>query len=102
MKETQIVDIETGKINSRDLYLYALDGKLSEIVTYEGSEITEKWVYSYNQQGKETECRIYDGFGNMTYKHVSLYDKRGSFCGTNKYKNGVLIFSYLDEIEYYD
>ena len=51
MKETQIVDIETGKINSRDLYLYALDGKLSEIVTYEGSEITEKWVYSYNQHG---------------------------------------------------
>lgn len=102
MKETQIVDIETGKINSRDLYLYALDGKLSEIVTYEESEITEKWVYSYNQHGKETECRIYDGLGNLTHKHVSLYDERGSFCGTKKYKNGILIFSYFDEIEYYD
>lgn len=102
MKEMQIVDIETGKINSRDLYLYALDGKLSEIVTYEGSDVMGKWTYSYNQQGKETECRIYDGLGNLTYKHVSLYDERGSFCGTKKYKNGILIFSYLDEIEYYD
>lgn len=102
MKETQIVDIETGKINSRDLYLYALDGKLSEIVTYEGSDVMGKWTYSYNQQGKETECRIYDWLGNLTHKHVSIYDERGSFCGTKKYKNGILIFSYLDEIEYYD
>ncbi|MEE1084769.1 MAG: hypothetical protein UH850_13675 [Paludibacteraceae bacterium] len=101
MKETQIVDIETGKINSHDLYQYALDGKLSEIVTYEGSEVTERWIYTY-ENGKETECRIYDGLGNLTYKHVSLYDERGSFCGTKKYKNGILIFSYLDEIEYYD
>ena len=102
LKEIQNIDIETGEIISRDLYCYDTDGKLSEILTYEGSEITEKWVYSYNQQGKETECRIYDGLGNLTHKHVSIYDERGSFCGTKKYKNGVLIFSYLDEIEYYD
>lgn len=102
MKEIQTISIETGEIMSREIYHYALDGKLSEIVTYEGSEITEKWVYSYNQHGKETECRIYDGLGNLTYKHVSLYDERGSICGTKKYKNGILIFSYLDEIEYYD
>ena len=102
LKEIQNIDIETGEIISRDLYCYDTDGKLSEILTYEGSDVMGKWVYSYNQQGKETECRIYDGFGNMTHKHVSLYDKRGSFCGTKKYKNGILIFSYLDEIEYYD
>jgi len=102
LKEIQNIDIETGEIISRDLYCYDTDGKLSEILTYEGSDVMGKWTYSYNQQGKETECRIYDGFGNLTHKHVSLYDKRGSFCGTKKYKNGILIFSYLDEIEYYD
>lgn len=102
LKEIQNIDIETGEIISRDLYCYDTDGKLSEILTYEGSDVMGKWTYSYNQQGKETECRIYDGLGNLTHKHVSLYDKRGSFCGTKKYKNGVLVFSYLDEIEYYD
>ena len=102
LKEIQNIDIETGEIISRDLYCYDTDGKLSEIMTYEGSDVMGKWTYSYNQQGKETECRIYDGLGNLTHKHVSLYDKRGSFCGTKKYKNGILIFSYLDEIEYYD
>lgn len=102
LKEIQNIDIETGEIISRDLYCYDTDGKLSEILTYEGSDVMGKWTYSYNQQGKETECRIYDGLGNMTHKHVSLYDERGSFCGTKKYKDGILIFSYLDEIEYYD
>ena len=102
LKEIQNIDIVTGEIISRDLYCYDTDGKLSEILTYEGSDVMGKWTYSYNQQGKETECRIYDGLGNLTHKHVSLYDKRGSFCGTKKYKNGILIFSYLDEIEYYD
>jgi hypothetical protein len=102
LKEIQNIDIETGEIISRDLYCYDTDGKLSEILTYEGSDVVGKWTYSYNQQGKETECRIYDGLGNLTHKHVSIYDERGSFCGTKKYKNGILIFSYLDEIEYYD
>ena len=102
LKEIQNIDIETGEIISRDLYCYDTDGKLSEILTYEGSDVMGKWTYSYNQQGKETECRIYDGLGNLTHKHVSIYDERGSFCGTKKYKNGILVFSYLDEIEYYD
>ena len=102
LKEIQNIDIETGEIISRDLYCYDTDGKLSEILTYEGSDVMGKWTYSYNQQGKETECRIYDWLGNLTHKHVSIYDERGSFCGTKKYKNGILIFSYLDEIEYYD
>ena len=102
MKEIQTISMKTGEIKSRDIHHYALDGKLSEIVTYEGSDVMGKWTYSYNQQGKETECRIYDGLGNLTHKHVSIYDERGSFCGTKKYKNGILVFSYLDEIEYYD
>ena len=56
----------------------------------------------YDHNNREVECRVYDKLGNLKSKRVNSYDKKGSLCGFQKYENGVLVFCYLDEIEYYD
>lgn len=102
VKEMKVVDGNSGEEESRSVYYYNTNNKVSEIVSYQGAEITEKEDYSYDHNNREVERRVYDKLGNLKSKRVNSYDEKGSLCGFQKYENGVLVFCYLDEIEYYD
>lgn len=102
VKEMKVINVVSGEEESRDVYYYNTNNKVSEIVSYKGAEITEKEDYSYDHNNREVERRVYDKLGNLKSKTVNSYDEKGSLCGFQKYENGVLVFCYLDEIEYYD